>query len=375
MVDCGYHAPIDEEPQVPNSLPQVCHFLILLGALSLASTEALGQPVMVNPADGTLTLVTPSAAEQAKLGRVDGLDFDPFGNLMAVLEISDATAGAVYIDKLTGAVTTLITGVSRLDQIALDPSGDLWVTREVGGPSTSNRIYRLVVGYDGSNTPIPTGTSLTTLVTSENVDHPEGLVVLESASAFGNAGDLYVAEDGVSGGVYRIEPATGTATLLSGDLNRPEGMALGTFSGQAPSALYVAVTLDHVIKRIEADGTTTTFGDPAAVSLTSPDNVEFGPDGYMYVTEDRIAPNSRIIRVAPDGTHSVYATGFDEAQGMIFDDNGDMYVAEQGLARIWRIRPPSAVPGLPAFAGNGRFLLALLALIPGVFALRRRSAT
>ncbi|MAG33672.1 MAG: hypothetical protein CL908_22565 [Deltaproteobacteria bacterium] len=360
---------------MPNSLPQVCHFLILLGALSLASTEALGQPVMVNPADGTLTLVTPSAAEQAKLGRVDGLDFDPFGNLMAVLEISDATAGAVYIDKLTGAVTTLITGVSRLDQIALDPSGDLWVTREVGGPSTSNRIYRLVVGYDGSNTPIPTGTSLTTLVTSENVDHPEGLVVLESASAFGNAGDLYVAEDGVSGGVYRIEPATGTATLLSGDLNRPEGMALGTFSGQAPSALYVAVTLDHVIKRIEADGTTTTFGDPAAVSLTSPDNVEFGPDGYMYVTEDRIAPNSRIIRVAPDGTHSVYATGFDEAQGMIFDDNGDMYVAEQGLARIWRIRPPSAVPGLPAFAGNGRFLLALLALIPGVFALRRRSAT
>lgn len=353
-------------------------FLIALAVASLASAEALAIPSMVNPADGTLILVTPSPSEQAKLNRVDGLAFDAFGNLMAVLEIADASAGVVYIDKLTGDVTVLITGLtslSRLDQIALHPSGEMWITREVGGPATSNRIFRMVIGYDGSNTPIPAGTSLTTLVTSQNIDNLEGLVVLDSSSAYGNAGDLYVAEDRNPGGVYRIEPGTGTATLLSGGLPRPEGMAYGTFAGQAPGALYVAATADNVIKKIEANGTATTFGNPGAVSLTSPDNVEFGPDGYLYISEDRTGSASRIIQVAADGTYSVFATGFSEAQGMIFDADGDMYIAEQGLARIWRVDVPDEATALPAFTGLGRLLLGLLLMIPGVFALRLRWAT
>jgi sugar lactone lactonase YvrE len=110
--------------------------------------------------------------------------------------------------------------------------------------------------------------------------------------------------------------------------------------------------------------------------LTRPDNVEFGPDGYLYISEDRSAPNSRIIGVAADGTHSVYATGFGQASGMIFDTDGDMYIAEQDLDRVWRVDVPDVpgpfVPTVPALATPGKLLLGLLMMIPGALVLLRR---
>ena len=88
------------------------------------------------------------------------------------------------------------------------------------------------------------------------------------------------------------------------------------------------------------------------VSLTSPDNVEFGPDGYLYVSEDRAGPNSRIIRIDANGTHSVFASGFSQAQGMIFDPaSGDMYIAEQDLDRVWRVVFADPLSG--DYSGNG----------------------
>ena len=58
--------------------------LISLLMASLTAAEAVAVPELVDPVDGSLTLVTPSPAEQAKLDQVDGLAFDAFGNLMAV---------------------------------------------------------------------------------------------------------------------------------------------------------------------------------------------------------------------------------------------------------------------------------------------------
>ena len=113
--------------------------LVALTAATLTSHEALAAPALADPGSATLELVTPSAAEQAKLDQVDGLAFDAFGNLLAPLEIF--TNGAiVYIDKDTGIVTTLLTNIDHPDQIALDASGDMWFALEVTPASTSNRI-------------------------------------------------------------------------------------------------------------------------------------------------------------------------------------------------------------------------------------------
>ena len=111
---------------------------------------AVAAPTLVNPTEATLELVTPDPAEQAKLTLIDGLAFDGFGNLLGVLEVTFPLGSVVYIDKGTGAVTKLISEINRADQIALHPSGDFYVTSEAPS-STIDRIYRVEVGYDASD--------------------------------------------------------------------------------------------------------------------------------------------------------------------------------------------------------------------------------
>jgi len=61
-------------------LPLIC----LVGAATgLIAERASAAPAMVDPADGTLILLTTEASQQADLARVDGLALDAFGNLMA----------------------------------------------------------------------------------------------------------------------------------------------------------------------------------------------------------------------------------------------------------------------------------------------------
>lgn len=316
--------------------------LIVVAILGIVLAAAVGvgsaQPQLADPSYGTLSLLTTTPQQQQQLDFVDGLAFDRHWNLLAVLEIAGAAGAAVFIDITTGDVTPLVSGISRADQIALHPSGDLFVTSEVAPASNTNRVYRLHVGYDANDRPVAGATTATPLVTSIAINNPEGLVVLPSAGAFGQLGDLYVCEDVFGGRVLHVDPSDGTTRVLASGLSRPEGIAFGDFGGATTPALFVAETINHRVLRIEADGMWSVVGTPTGVALQSPDNVEFGPDGYLYVTEDRSAPNSRIIRIAPDGTHTVFATGFGQAQGMIFDPaTTALHVGEQDFDRVWRI--------------------------------------
>jgi sugar lactone lactonase YvrE len=209
------------------------------------------------------------------------------------------------------------------------------VTSELNSGSTTNRIWHIAVTYDAQHRPISATKS--SLATSLAIDDPEGLVVLPISSAYGNSGELYTAEDAAPGRILHVT-TSGAASSLAGSLQRPEGLAFGDFAGASASALYAAETSTHRIIRIDSDGSVSTFGTPTSVSLTFPDNVEFGPDGYLYISEDRPSPSSRLIRASSDGTHIVFATGFSQAQGLVFDPtNGDLYIAEQNLDRVWRV--------------------------------------
>ncbi|MEZ5065717.1 MAG: hypothetical protein R3B81_13375 [bacterium] len=312
-------------------------------ALAIAVT-AHAVPSLTNPEEGVLERLTP-ASEASKLDAIDGLAFDPYGNLLGVREVSGVGGGVVAIDTETGLVTELLAGVSRADQIALVSGGEFRVTSEVTPASPTSRLFALTLGYT-DQVPDPGSTGIASVTTSLAIDNPEGLVILPADGAYGFAGDAYVCEDRNPGRVLRVRP-DGTTSVLAAGLSRPEGAAFGDFGGTAAPALYVAETSTHRVIRIDADGTVATLGAPGAVALTSPDNVEFGPDGFLYVTEDRPAPSSRVIRIAADGTHEVFATGFGQAQGMIFAANGDFYVAEQDSDRVWRVRFGVATAAAP----------------------------
>lgn len=105
---------------------------------------------------------------------------------------------------------------------------------------------------------------------------------------------------------------SGVATQLATVLDSPEGI--------------------QPLREDSAYGSLSTLGDPSGVGgINGPDNINFGPDGYLYVGEKY---GGRIIRIAGDGTHSVYATGFDNIEGVAFDPTtGDLYIGTSRKSR------------------------------------------
>jgi sugar lactone lactonase YvrE len=314
-----------------------------LGILPAAPVAA--EPELVEPESGLLELVTP-AETAGRLDRVDGLAFDRFGHLFAALEIAGVAGGLALVDPGTGEVTRFAGGISRADQVALrsvllQPDLEvttILVTSEVAPAATSQRLFAVGLFYDADGRPFAPRPPIA-IPTPLAINNPEGLVVIESDGPFGSAETLYVAEDVVGGRILRLDPGSREMSILASGLRRPEGLAFGDFGGEAEPALYAAETALHRVIRIDAEGAVTPLGDPAAVGLTFPDNVEFGPDGFLYVSEDRPAPQSRILRVAADGAHEVFATGFGQAAGLAFHpETGDLYVSEQDFDRIWRVR-------------------------------------
>ena len=203
-----------------------------------------------------------------------------------------------------------------------------------------------------------------------------GGFTLDLITSFGQdaRGELYVCEDETPGRVFHVDPLTGLLDELAAGLAAPEGLAFGDFGGAQAPALYAAESKANRIVRLLPDGSVTAVGNPSQVSMTLPDNVEFGPDGFLYVAEDRDAPDARILRIAPDGRHTVVATGFDASQGMAFDPtSGDLYISEQNANRVWRLRfAGTPMPGLVGW--TPALLVAALVLSAALVLAERRRA-
>jgi hypothetical protein len=138
----------------------------------------------------------PETAVQLDL--VDGLAFDPFGNLVAALEIPGLRGGLVLVDVETGEVTDLGGGISRADQVALlgrrfRETAEFLVTSEVSRAATSRRLFVVVVFYDDDGRPNHVRLPVA-VATPLAIENPEGLAVIESDGPYGIAGTVYVAE-------------------------------------------------------------------------------------------------------------------------------------------------------------------------------------
>lgn len=340
--------------------------VVFIACCSLGLARAtVAAPILVDPALGSLDRLV---QDSSNLPRVDGLAFDGFGNLFAALEVVGSDGGLSWVDTSSGVATRLISGISGVDQVALDPAtGELYITTELNPAQTTERILRVSVGYDAGQQPI--SASAQSLTTTLGIDNPEGLVVLaQDQGGYGNAGDLLIAEDKASGRVLKLAPGTDpapTSALLdsTAGLRRPEGLAFGDFAGNITDALlFAAQTASNNILGIADDGSFSVFGNASAVSLTSPDNLEFGPDGYLYIGEDRANGAGRVLRADAAGNYEVIATGFSETAGLAFDPfSGDLFISEQASRSIWRLSfAPSAQAPAPTtllLFGVGLFLL------------------
>jgi hypothetical protein len=162
-----------------------------------------------------------------------------------------------------------------------------------------------------------------------------------------------VAGTGVEG--YGGDGGPATAALLAD----PRRMVFGP-----DGAVYFTETKNHVVRRLNADGTIDTVagtgqrgsggddGPARQAQFDSPYDVVFAPNGDLYVTDTnnnvirRIDATGTITTVVGDGQPRFAGDGGPAAlsslhrpQGVIFDADGSMWISDtsnQRVRRVWR---------------------------------------
>ena len=125
----------DENPDIATrrivkrrTFTAVCRSLTLFLALATVSAFARAQVEMERIEEGS---ISPVAYAPTNLYRIAGLAFDAAGNLFGALEIVGPDGGLVHVDKSSGTVTRMLSGISGADQIAFNAAGELYVTSEL----------------------------------------------------------------------------------------------------------------------------------------------------------------------------------------------------------------------------------------------------
>ncbi len=227
-----------------------------------------------------------------------------------------------------------------------------------------------VVSYDFSTKMVTTvcGTG----ARSFNGDDLPGLETaldLPVATAWSPAGDMYISDQAnqrirmMTNGMVTTVAGTGVAgysgdggPAIDAQINLPVSQSAapaGRIATDLDGALYLADTLNHVIRKIDAEGIITTLagtgtpgsgGDGVAIeqALNNPTDVAVDTDGNVYIADTY---NSCIRKVTPDGQMAAAVgicgdPGFegdgrlatdakiDRPYGVEVDSDGTIYVAD-----------------------------------------------
>lgn len=214
--------------------------------------------------------------------------------------------------------------------------------------------------------------------TAAQFDSPVGIAVDKN-------GFVYVA-DFVNNRIRKISPS-GTVTTLAGDgaygFADGEG-AIAQFASPIGIAVaqqgivYVTDLDNNLIRKITADGIVSTFagnglqgttdGEALTAQFFGPNGITIDEEGTIYIAEEG---NHNIRKITPDGNVSTiagngnpgYVNGIGtEAQfmspnGITVDKSGNLYVADWFNNRIRKITPAGAVSTMagsgPTGFGNG----------------------
>lgn len=190
--------------------------------------------------------------------------------------------------------------------------------------------------------------------------------------AFDRTGNLWIASE-VGDHAIRKIGTDGQVLTIAGDL---EGFADGPgpearfryprgLAFDADGNLFVADTGNNRIRKVAPDGHTVTIagsfsgfrdGKGAEAMFSRPSHLVVDGQGRVWISD---SGNNRIRLLAPDGVVTTYAGGasgnadgprteatFNQPQGLAFDHEGNLYVADSGNAAIRRISTDGSVSTL-----------------------------
>ena len=267
-------------------------------------------------------------------------------------------------------------------QIVSDAAGNLFVTDQ------SNHIVRkitpagVVTTIAGSPTIPGTTDGTGTLARFTN---PSGLTIDTTGNLYVSSDDNVVRKIDTNLVVSSIAGSTNTIFFRDGTGTFASFSGLANFAFGPDGNIYAASSQHHVIRKITPQGVATTFvGSPtvsgfadgagSAALFNLPQGVAFDTQGNLYVAE---TGSPRIRKVTPAGVVSTMAgsgvsgladgTGtaaqFNLPLGLVVDAQGNVYVADTLNDRIRKITPAGVVSTVIGTGTRGNVLAALPARI------------
>jgi sugar lactone lactonase YvrE len=274
---------------------------------------------------------------------------------LAGLAVDDA--GNVFVaDRRAGTVTRIAPDhrrtvvVSRLDEptgLAFDEIGRLLIAEQ-----GAKRVVRLEAS--GRRTTIIAGLRSPRWLVADDLG-----TVYVSARRSARSGPRDLDEDDADPDVLLAWSSARGLRVLADDFRQLEGLAVGH------GVLYAAArgrraspVGEGVIYRIEirpdgSAGAPTPFA--SLESSERPLGIARDRLGALYASTLRRPPHPRgddlVVKLAPDGVRTTFATGLEDPRGVAFDRAGHLYVADGDTGRVLRFRAPAApaVDALPEF--------------------------
>ncbi len=227
----------------------------------------------------------------------------------------------------------------------------------------------VVAEYDGNRLRRVDGDVVTTLTLKANFAKPFGL-------AFGPSGELFVQTDenlsgqheDTNGTVWRVDPVTGTPTMVVENAGWPRGLAV-----LADGRVVLADRKSHTLRLLDPKTGASTLlagsagapgfadGQGAAARFDDPYGLALDPAGTLVVA-DRMNHRLRLVTLAGDVTTLAGVGGegmvdgpaatayFKWPQDVATDAAGNVYVTDNGNHRIRRLDPNGEVMTV---AGDG----------------------
>jgi sugar lactone lactonase YvrE len=224
------------------------------------------------------------------------LAIDASNNIYA----ADPNTGNINRIRPDRTIDLFATTGTNVGAIALSPSGDLYAS--CYGDGTLKKVG-------------PAGGTMTTVMSG--IDNPSGI-------AFDNSGNVFVGSHN-GNVIYRIS-STGSQTVFTSIL-RPSGMLFDTQGN-----LIVGDQRGHTVRSISPSGAVSFF----AHGIPSPHTLRWDSKGNLFISES--ATDSKTVTViASTGFVYQLSDDFNWPTGMVFDQSGNLYVANYAGGSISKV--------------------------------------
>jgi len=251
--------------------------------------------------------------------------------------------GFIYEYNPGGVQSIFASGLSRPRGVAFDHFGNLFVATTTFDPNSGHFIGAILkIAPDGTQT------------TFADVNGPSNDFFL-AGLAVDQSGNVYVIalDDTIPvapSTIYKFVPNGGQTTFGS-----VPGQGIGLAFDSAGN-LYAADVVDATIYKFAPDGTQSVFVGPDGFPPDhGPSGLAFDRFGNLFVSSGDI-----VLKFTPDGEGTPFATDLDSARGLAFDRAGNLFVAEiiqTGPGDIIKITPNGTqtvfASGIGRPEGNG----------------------